>query len=181
MKIRLWPLAPWETLTPARRGWAVGSVFGLLVTIFYYIGPGLWGHYGVINFFSFLSIPATPGILIAEQLMNLPVPALHENGTIARACYAGFSGGANYILWGGYLALVYRAIHWNHIQDVRMVGFCLFTFFWSVVGMAYALNSGVIFNEVSADSVILLIALFLALLSLAPVFAYLIDQPTQMR
>lgn len=164
------PLQSWERLTLGRRGWAVGSMLGLIATLFYFWGPANWGHTGSVNVLSFLSVPATPGILIAEIFFDLEA---------LRSVYVALACAANYLFWGCYGVILYRVFRSNLAQENRLVGFALFSFFWSVVGMAYALNSGVVFNHPSRALLILLVALLLALVSLAPLFAFLATPTTQ--
>jgi hypothetical protein len=167
-------LKNWEHLSASRRGWALGSIFGLFMTALYFFGPATWGHHGGINLSSFLAVPATLGILCAESLLaDLPRSLFAYGPLPTRIAYVATAGLVNYIFWGSYCYFLYRTLQSGQLSGAPMAFFSLFMFFCSVVGIAYSLNSGVRFNQISTSLFILLTALLLALLSIVPLFSYL--------
>ena len=165
-------LKPWEHLTFPRRGWAVGSIFGLIITTLYLF---LYGTKIIpVNsfYFIFLTIPTLPGILFAEQI--IPYLQLHFPFKV-RFVYALLVTTGNYFFWGGVSSFIFRLAHRVTLRNLRTPYLAFVILFFGVASMAYSLGRGIRLRALSVDLIILLVGLMLCLFSMTTIYAYLLD------
>lgn len=162
---------PWDTLSPERRNFAVASVFGLAITVLFYLSYlPLSANLQIFPLNYFLS-PALPGIYLAEFFFTKILFRADMNAT--KSGYVMISGAGNYFFWGMYGIFLNFLRQRQYEFGWKSACFSVLTFFVSVASMTYALQIGMDLDDPSLVQLIFFCGLLLGMLSMATIYAAL--------
>ena len=167
---------PWKKLTEARRGWAVGSIFGLLATTLAYGAIPAFQRYGSVYFFNLHSLPSIPGVLFSEKILIWAINAnLQINYAKLHFLQAFIACLINYPLWGAYFAIIFKHTEQPTPFHFWTMLFFLMTFFSGMITVTYTLRRGMVLAEFSPAFYLFIVGFILTLLSLGVLMTWLLD------
>ena len=170
------PFKTWESLSEARRGWAIGSIFGLAMTTMAFMGEDFVQQYGEVYFFPFLALPALPGLLISQKIMLWVLTSDLPSEFIKIHYLFGFiSCLVNYPLWGAYFAFIFKHTPSRFSFGMGTLIFFLIAFFSGMVSVSYCMRRGIAILNTSPSFYLLFVGFFLCLLSLGVLISWILE------